>query len=197
MERMEESDAAQVARARSGDEEAFRVLVERHSRAVFRLAYRMTGNDADAEDVVQEAFLKAYRSLGRFDERSAFSSWLYRITANTALDQLRARKRREAPLEHAEADEAPSFDVPAPEPGPERVAMGGEVQRRVKAALARLSERERAAFVLRHFEGMTTEEIGDVLGLEAGAAKHSVFRAVRKLRAALEPFVAPQGAASR
>src|SRR5215467_8105981 len=93
---MEFTDAAFVARARSGDADAFRVLVDRHGRALFRLAYRMTGNEQDAEDVVQESFLRAYRQLAKFDERATFGTWLYRIAANCSLDIVRARKRRGA-----------------------------------------------------------------------------------------------------
>ncbi len=92
---MEESDAAAVSRARSGDSQAFRLLVEHHSRNIFRLAYRMTGNEQDAEDVVQETFLKAFRQLNGFEERSNFSTWLYRIGVNCALDLLRKRRRHD------------------------------------------------------------------------------------------------------
>src|SRR5438270_12154158 len=91
---MELTDATFVAKARSGDADAFRVLVERHSRALFRLAFRMTGNEQDAEDVVQESFLRAYRQLGKFDERASFGTWLYRIATNCSLDPVRSRKRR-------------------------------------------------------------------------------------------------------
>src|SRR6266481_1183928 len=83
---MDESDGAAVVRAQSGDGDAFRVLVERHSRSLFRLAYRMTGNQQDAEDVVQESFLRAYKQLGKFDERASFGTWLYRIAINCSLD---------------------------------------------------------------------------------------------------------------
>ena len=92
--RMECNDRGLVTKARSGDTDAFRVLVERHSRALFRLAFRMTGNQQDAEDVVQESFLRAYKQLGRFDERASFGTWLYRIAANCSLDLVRSRKRR-------------------------------------------------------------------------------------------------------
>ena len=88
---METTDATFVARARTGDSDAFRVLVERHSRALFRLAFRMTGNQQDAEDVVQESFLRAYKQLGKFDERATFGTWLYRIAANCSLDLVRSR----------------------------------------------------------------------------------------------------------
>src|SRR6266540_2019642 len=92
---MDAIDAAAVlARARQGDNEAFRALVERHSRSVFRLAYRMTGNEQDAEDVVQESFLRAYKQLGRFESRANFGTWLYRIVANCSVDLMRAKQAR-------------------------------------------------------------------------------------------------------
>src|SRR3954452_18419890 len=93
---MEMTDVAAVSRARDGDAEAFRLLVERHSRAIFRVAWRMTGNQHDADDVVQEAFLRAYRQLDAFEERANFSTWLHRIAVNCALDLLRARKRADS-----------------------------------------------------------------------------------------------------
>src|SRR5437764_6253055 len=90
---MEDSDAALVKRARGGDHDAFRVLVERHSQALYRLAYRMTGNEHAAEDMVQETFVKAHPQLGRFESRSSFITWLHRIAANCSLDLLRKRQR--------------------------------------------------------------------------------------------------------
>src|SRR5467141_4721861 len=86
--------AAVLARARQGDSEAFRTLVEGHSRSAFRLAFRMTGNEQDAEDVVQESFLRAYRHLGRFEARADFGTWLYRIVANSAVEMIRVRRTR-------------------------------------------------------------------------------------------------------
>src|SRR4029077_1718993 len=86
--------AAVLARARQGDSEAFRALVEQHSRSVFQLAFRMTRNEQDAEDVVQECFLRAYRQLGRFEARADFGTWLYRIAANCAVDMMRTRSHR-------------------------------------------------------------------------------------------------------
>src|ERR1044072_1880980 len=86
--------AAVLARARQGDSDAFRALVERHSRSVCRLAYRMTGNEQDAEDVVQESFLRAFKQLGRFESRANFGTWLYRITANCSVDLMRSRQAR-------------------------------------------------------------------------------------------------------
>jgi RNA polymerase sigma-70 factor (ECF subfamily) len=177
-----------VARVRAGDQEGFRTLVERHSRSLFRLAYRMTGNELDAEDVVQESFLRAYRRLDQFEARANFGTWLYRIAANCALDLLRTRRRRERDeqplLEGAEGEGA---RPPAPDPAPDRLAMSAEVRRRVRAAMSRMSTKERSAFVLRHFEGMSIAEIGRTLELDESATKPSILRAVRKLRVVLAP----------
>lgn len=182
----QDEEAEAVARARQGDTEAFRLLVERHSRDVFRLAFRMTGNEHDAEDVVQEAFLKAYRKLDAFEERARFGSWLHRIAANCAYDLLRARVRHDEHLDRGEGVEGERvLTVRDVDPGPDRLAAGGEVRRRLQAAMARLSALERSAFTLRHVEGMSIAEISSALDLDTSAAKQSVFRAVRKLRQAL------------
>ena len=172
-------DADEVARAREGDDEAFRGLVVRHSAAVFRVAYRLTGNEHDAEDVVQEAFLKAHRQLGRFEARSQFGTWIHRIAANCAYDLLRRRARLREDPEQAEAM------LPSGAPSAERLVFSAEVRTRLQAAMGRLSASERSAFLLRHHEGMSIEAIATALGLEPSAAKQSIFRAVRKVRTAL------------
>lgn len=178
--------AAVLARARRGDGDAFRTLVERHSRSVFRLAYRMTGNEQDAEDVVQESFLRAYKQLDRFESRANFGTWLYRIAANCSVDLMRAKQSRGDRSRGEPLDEL--NEVSGEMPGPERLAESAEIERRVGHALGALSPLERAAFTLRHYEGRSIEEISATLGLGTSAAKHSVFRAVRKLRAALAPL---------
>lgn len=188
---MEASDAATVSQILAGDQDAFQILVERHSRNIFRLAFRMTGNEQDAEDVVQETFLRAYRRLGQFEARANFGTWLYRVTVNCALDLMRKKDRQEKdrvsapPAEEEEPDLLAS--LPAAEPTPERLLLSAEVQRHVDTALAELTVRERAAFALRHFEGKSIEEIGRILGLRTSATKNTVFRAVKKLRQALQP----------
>jgi RNA polymerase sigma-70 factor (ECF subfamily) len=187
---MEITDLAFVTKARAGDADAYRVLVERHSRALFRMAFRMTGNEQDAEDVVQESFLRAYRQLGKFDERASFGTWLYRIAMNCSLDLVRSRKRRSEQMAPADPEmDDPILALPSHDPTPDRMAMSSEVRDRVAAAMNDLSASERTAFVLRHFEGMCIEDVSQVLGCQPGAAKHSVFRAVQKLRRALEPLV--------
>jgi len=186
---MPESDTLAVARARDGDSQAFRELVDRHSRTVFRLAHRMTGNEHDAEDVVQETFLRAFRQLDRFEARANFGTWLYRIAVNCSIDLM--RKRRETTTD--EPDEMERMATTAPgrpvAPDLDRLVFSAEIRQRVAGALGGLSQMERAAFVLRHFEGQSIEEIGRALGLRTNATKHSIFRAVRKMRAALEPLV--------
>ena len=192
---MEDSDSVAVARAKSGDGDAYRTLVDRHSRSVFRLAYRMTGNEQDAEDVVQETFMRAFKQLNRYEARSSFSTWLYRIAANYSLDLVRKRKRHGevSMTESPSSDDAPEVRaLPSGAPGPDRIFYGGRVQECVSSTLRELSQQERTAFVLRHFEGQSIEEISAVLGLSGNAAKHSIFRAVQKLRRALEPLVNTQ-----
>jgi len=186
---MDATEAAAVLdRARQGDGEAFRALVEQHSRSVFRLAFRMTGNEQDAEDVVQESFLRAYRQLGRFESRANFGTWLYRIVSNCSVDLMRSKQARHDQVRGDSLDEA-AVDLPAADvPGPERMAQSAEIERRVQDALRELSPLERAAFTLRHYEGRSIDEISATLGLGTSAAKHSVFRAVKKLRAALAPL---------
>ena len=187
---MPQTDAATVALARDGDSEAFRALVDRHSRAVYRLAYRMTGSAQDAEDVVQETFLKAYRQLGRFESRANFSTWLHRIAVNCSIDLIRARPHREAGHDATDLDQLGSDDPAHRQVSPERLMLSTEVQDRVAGAMSSLSAMERAAFALRHFEGQSIEEISRALGLKTNATKHSIFRAVKKMRVALEPLVA-------
>jgi RNA polymerase sigma-70 factor, ECF subfamily len=187
---MPHTDAAAVSLARDGDSEAFRALVERHSRAVYRLACRMTGNPSDAEDVVQETFLRAYKQLGRFESRANFSTWLHRIAVNCSIDLIRSRPHRESAHDMSDFEQFGGPEADHPGHTPERLMLSTEVQERINSAMSGLSAMERAAFVLRHFEGHSIEDISRELGLKTNAAKHSIFRAVRKMRAALEPFVA-------
>jgi RNA polymerase sigma-70 factor, ECF subfamily len=186
MKQMHPDDVAAVAKARGGDEDAFRVLVERHSRSVYRLAYRMTGRPEDAEDVVQETFVRAYRQLGRFEARSNFATWLYRIGFNCAIDYMRARPHRES-AETPETLERMSGQSETP--GIDDMVYAGEIGARVQQALEGLSAQERAAFLMRHYHGCSIEEICRALDLKSNAAKHSIFRAVKKMRVALRPLM--------
>lgn len=182
----DESDAALAV---SRDPEAFRLLVDRYSRPLFRLAYRMTAHTQDAEDLVQETFLRAYRGLDRFEARANFATWLYRICVNASLDHLRRRRTPaftqalDDPLARLGAD-----DLPGTTAGPERLLLSAEAGGAIAAAMAELSRVERAAFVLRHYEQRSIAEIGAALGLREAATKNTIFRGVRKLRRALGPL---------
>ena len=195
VESLRQSDAIAVERVLAGDRDAYRALVERHSRNVHRLAYRLTGNAHDAEDVVQEAFLRAYQKLEQFEARANFGTWVYRIAANYAIDRMRQRQkdeaRREVPETHGldGVAEDPLMLVRDSKPSPERLMQSTELRREMQRALEELSHAERTAFVMRHWEGRGIEEIAGVLQSNSSAAKNTVFRAVQKLRHALEPFL--------
>jgi RNA polymerase sigma-70 factor (ECF subfamily) len=195
---MQEGDRTAVALARDGDSDAFRSLVERHSRYLFVVAQRLTGSAADAEDVVQDAWLKAHRQLAGFEERSNVRTWLHRITVNCAIDFIRARRHREDAHDPADLEQGSIGNRSADRPmAPDRIAESGEIKARVGEALALLTGLERAAFTLRHVEGLSIDEVGAALGLKTSATKHSVFRAVRKMRQALAPLAREKGAGCR
>ena len=187
---MEENDLELVEQARAGNQDAFREIVERHSRQIFKVAYRLTRSEAHADDVVQETFLRAYRHLDRFDARSQLGTWLYRIAVNCSMDLMRKESRRMARETSAEKVELASLETT--EPLPDRLAESGELGAMVDGVLRQLSPTERTAFVLRHFEGYTSVEIGRLLGLRPGATRNAVFRAVRKLRSSLGPMLEVQ-----
>ena len=196
-----ESDAIAVERTLAGDRDAYRVLVERHSQNVFRLAYRMTGNRHDAEEVVQEAFLRGYQKLSQFAARSNFGTWVYRIAANYAIDRMRQKQREDSRREAPRAADAdgmekdPLNNVRDEAPTPERLTQSIELRKQMEQALAALSDAERTAFVMRHWEGCGIEEIAAVLKSSSNATKNTVFRAVQKLRLALQPFVSTKAQA--
>ncbi len=185
----EATDERLAARAAVGDEAAFETIVTRYQARVFRLAWRLTGNQGDAADAMQETFLQVYRGLGSFRGDSRFSTWLYRVATNAALMQRRARSRR--PAEPLDAF-LPCFDdkgVHAATPAELQAAARVEEQldrrrlaEKASAAIDRLPEAYREAFVLRDLEEMTTAEVADILGLEPAAVRQRVHRARMMLR---------------
>ena len=188
---MEGSDAAAVARARAGDREAFRVLVERHSRNVFRLAFRMTRSEEDAEDVVQETFLKAYRSLPRFAGHSEFSTWIHSIAVNMTLNFLKKRGRR-FHLSLDDMDGSVQNDKEFLEltstSSPVREADLSELQRRLNEAMMKLSEDHRAVVTMFHIQGMPHAEISKILRVSEGTVRSRLFYANRQLQNYLDEF---------
>jgi RNA polymerase sigma-70 factor (ECF subfamily) len=177
--------AALIERARSGDARAFEDLARREERALYRHAARIVGPGADAEDVVQDALLSAWRSIRSF-EGTSFRAWLFRIVTNRALDRMRARKRRpELPLEPAE-DEDLTWAEPA-SPGPELadVAASREALAAVEEALRLVPDEQRAALLLRDVEGFAYDEIALMTGVEIGTVKSRIHRARVSVRNAL------------
>ena len=174
-------EAELIGAARSGDRQAFDELVRRTFVDTFTLARRLTGNEEDARDVVQEAYLRAWRGIGRFRGEAAFSTWMYRITANTASTHLhRRRRQRTEPF-------AEGFE-PADARAEEQVsqsAESGEALGRISAALDELPGKLRSVVVLKDVYGLSHEEIADELGITVSAAKVRLHRARRKLRDAL------------
>ena len=176
--RMDKNDHAAIQAVLSGNKEAYGALVVRHSQSLFRVAFRITGNEADADDVVQDAFLRGYLKLESFESRANFGTWIYRITVRCALDKISSINRMNDRLRvgtenDPEQDEIQVADETA---GPDRLLLSGEIAAMHGDAMFSLSPTEQAAFVLRHMEGRTTEEIGDALGIAPNAAKQSVFR---------------------
>jgi len=186
---MGKSDHAAIRAILAGDKEAYGALVARHSQSLFRVAFRIIGNEADAEDVVQEAFLRGYRGLEGFESRSNFGTWIYRIAVRCALDRLGSRRRNENDRVGEETEpERSQVQVADSAPGPGRLLLSGEIGAMRESAMQSLTPTERTAFVLRHMEERTTEEIGVALGIQPNAAKQAVFRAVEKLRRRLAPL---------
>jgi RNA polymerase sigma-70 factor (ECF subfamily) len=185
----EPTDEQLAARAAAGDESAFETIVTRYQARVFRLAWRLTANEGDAADVLQETFLQVYRKLVTFRGDSRFGTWLYRIATNAALMHRRARSRRPSePLDGF----LPCFDetgLHAATPAELQAAACVEQQldrrrlaEKALAAIDRLPDNYREAFVLRDLEEMTTAQVADVLGLEPAAVRQRVHRARMMLR---------------
>jgi len=186
---MGKNDQAAIRAVLSGDKDAYGALVVRHSPTLFRVAFRITGNDADAEDVVQEAFLRGYRKLESFEARSSFGTWIYRIAVRCALEKIGGRKLGEAGRVGDENDpEQNEIQVADGAAGPDRLLLSGEIGALQEMAMHSLTPTEQTAFVLRHMEDRTCEEIAVALGIQPNAAKQAVFRAVHKLRLRLAPL---------
>lgn len=183
---MDKPDHASIRAVLSGDKDAYGALVARHSHRLFRVAFRITGNEADADDVVQEAFLRGYTKLEGFEARSDFGTWIYRITVRCALDRIAGRKMDES-RQVAETDDPVQHTVQVADwaAGPERILLSGEIGALQRMAMQGLTPTEQTAFVLRHLEGQSMDEIATALGIAPNSAKQAVYRAVHKLRTRL------------
>src|SRR5438132_4853758 len=184
-------DTLLVREAQRGNRAAFEELVRHYDQAVLRLAMHLTGSDHEAQDIYQEAFLKAYRSIGSFRFECSFYTWIYRIVTNLCLDHLRKRqvRKEDAPVavdaegqEHDLLDQVPDGRAAA---NPERDLMRRELGSHINRALERLTPRERMVFELKHYHGLKLRTVGDILNTTEETAKNTLFRATQKLRGAL------------
>lgn len=186
---MGENDHSIVHAVLTGNKDAYASLVRQYSQTVFRVAFRITGSEADAEEVVQETFFRAYQKLPSFQSRSNFGTWIYRIAVNCALDLIKKRETTGAYTVTEDPNpECMEVQVADTTAGPDRLLLSREIGKRQENAMRGLSVTERTAFVLRHVEERTTEEIAEILAIAPNAAKQAVFRAVQKLRKELAPL---------
>lgn len=185
---MGDVDQQAIRRVLGGERDAYRVLMDRHFATIYRVTLRITGNDQDAEEAAQEAFLRAYNKLPEFEQRSGFGTWVYRIAMNCALNLVEKRKR-EASWNAAPLVSETGMEVFASEHerSPEEQVLAREATSQRELAMQLLTPMERTAFVLRHMEDQPIAEIARALGVPANSAKQAVFRAVGKLRGALRP----------
>lgn len=177
------SDADAVSRARDGDHDAFRVLVERYQGRAYRLAVRLLGDPDLARDAVQEGFLKAYGSLGRFEGRSGFYTWLYRLVFNLCIDM----KRRDRSSRHVAWDDEVAGDAAPGSDGPSTVDPGvelgrGELREAIARAVATLPEDARRTLLLREVDGLSYAEIAKALGIPKGTVMSRLHHARRRVR---------------
>ena len=165
-----------IAQAKKGDADAFAFLVETYETSVYRLALRMCGNAHDAEEVAQEAFVAAWKGLPAFRGESKFSSWLYQLTTNAAIDFLRREKRHRAAVPMEDEPEPATPDTP------QQAMEESEVRQALQQALDTLTPEHREIFLLRQMRQLSYEEIGRLLGLESGTVKSRLSRAKKQLR---------------
>jgi len=184
-------DTSLIREAQQGNRAAFEVLVRHYDQSVLRLALHLTGSESDAQDVYQEAFLKAYKNLGSFRFECSFYTWIYRIVTNLCLDHLRKRnvRKEEGPVAVDASGEEYSrleqFADARSGANPERDLMRRELGRKIGLALSGLTPRERMVFELKHYHGLKLRTVGEMLNTTEETAKNTLFRATQKLRVAL------------
>ena len=187
--RVDDSDL--IRQAQRGDRVAFEALVCQYDQAVLRLALHLTGSEQDAQDIYQEAFLKAYRHVGNFRFECSFYTWIYRIVTNLCLDHLRRRNTRKedsALWVDSSGEEVSRLDNLADDrshASPERDLMRRQLGNKIQSALGKLTPRERMVFELKHYQGLKLRTIGEMLNTTEETAKNTLFRATQKLRGRL------------
>jgi len=184
-------DTMLIREAQQGNRAAFEELVRHYDQAVLRLALHLTGAEHEAQDVYQDAFLKAYKNIGSFRFECSFYTWIYRIVTNLCLDHLRKKQVRKEDAPVAKDSSGGEYDlleqVPDGRAGanPEHDLMRRELGKRINIALEKLTPRERMVFELKHYHGMKLRTVGEILHTTEETAKNTLFRATQKLRGAL------------
>jgi len=184
-------DTMLVREAQRGSRPAFEELVRHYDQAVLRLAMHLTGSDHEAQDIYQEAFLKAYKNIGRFRFECSLYTWIYRIVTNLCLDSIRKKQVRKESAPVATDADGEVYDVLAQVAdgrsgaNPEHDLMRRELGGRISRALEKLTPRERMVFELKHYQGLKLRTVGEVLNTTEETAKNTLFRATQKLRGAL------------
>ena len=186
-------DADAIQAVVDGDVERYAELVDKYQRPILRLAFSLLGNEEDAKDAAQEAFIRAFRALGRFKFQAEFSTWLYRIVVNSCRDAEARRRRHAADVVIGTPNEDDSsvlfVDVDDPSIGPGDQLVNRELAAQLSRAIRRLAAHQRTAFVLHHLEGLSLQEAAQVTGCRVGTVKSHLFRAMDHLRKQLKPFV--------
>jgi RNA polymerase sigma-70 factor (ECF subfamily) len=183
-------DGSLVREAQGGNQAAFTQLIQTYDQAVLRLALRLTGSQSDAQDIYQEAFMKAYKKLNGFRFECSFATWIYRIVTNVCLDRLRRKQagKRNGAMEIC--DDGMLNQVPDDRAGnnPEEQLLNRELNAQIRRAMKTLTPRERMIFELKHFQGLTLRGVSEILNTSEGSVKTTFFRATRKLRLQLEKY---------
>ena len=183
------SEEQLIRRAQQGDNVAFEELLLLHQNKVYNLCLRMSANPDDALDLSQEAFLRAWRSLGQYQFEASFSTWLFRLTSNICIDFLRRKKRRQETSlteSYDDSDEGAELSVPDAQPGPEQQAMTNETKIELARAMEQLSPEHREILQLRVIEDLQYEQIADILGVRVGTVKSRLARARLSFRKILK-----------
>jgi len=182
-----------VARAKAGDKAAFNELVLRYQHRLFNFTYRFLGSATDAEEVVQEAFLKAYRGIARFRSEAKFSTWLFQITKNLAINRYHRRRRR--PLDRflslvtAREEDGPVLELPNEDDSPDDSLLRGERRAVLEAAIKKIDPTYRTALVLRDVEGLDYAEIAEILEVPVGTVKSRIHRARSRVQTLITPYM--------
>ena len=180
-----------ITQLKSGNMQAFQELVNTYSRRLYTAAYRVLGEQGIAEDCIQEVFIKVHQKIGDFDERSKLSTWLYSVTVNTAIDMQRKLARHYK--DRHDDEESLGNAVDEKDSNPENAQWQRNLSALTAAALKHLNEELRVAFLLRHFEGHSIQEISEILEINPNTVKNRIFRAVQKLKSLLEPQLSSMG----